>query len=269
MLIAQGMVQRQEVKYPDECNPTCEVSFKADATWDNPYIYYKLENFYSSHRNWVEGKNLPQLIGNGEGSGSTSTCSPVKQNKDLSAGTTSLSGNALNPDDDAYPCGLTAKYFFSDSFAIKKSDGTYFSYTGHRVSLPFENDYFKNIKDDTERDAKQHIDLEADRTVVWYQVDIYPSFDRLFGELDGKIEKGETYTITVSGSWGEDDFDVTKKVVISGKSLFGGKEIWLGLLFTIAGIYCVGVLVVMIVWKFIGSANKKSKVHIPGDVGKW
>ena len=100
----------------------CNITFTPDFDMINPKIYYRLENFYANHRNFVKSRNFKQL--RGEESTDldlTNTCSSMLKNKDLKESSfgkisTSINGMPLNDDEFAQPCGLIARYFFNDSF---------------------------------------------------------------------------------------------------------------------------------------------------------
>lgn len=49
-------------------------------------------------------------------------CHPVVKNSDLKIRTSSVSGKALNMDEIAHPCGISARSFFNDTFTMKNSD---------------------------------------------------------------------------------------------------------------------------------------------------
>ena len=74
------------IRYDDTCGikPVCNVTFTLDHDLVNPKVYYRLENFYANHRNFVKSRNYKQL--RGEQSSDLdliSSCSPILTNKDL------------------------------------------------------------------------------------------------------------------------------------------------------------------------------------------
>ena len=53
-----------------------------------------------------------------------SDCDPIVRNKDVKDGLMNYDGSkTLNPEGPAFPCGLVAKSYFTDSYALYK-DGT-------------------------------------------------------------------------------------------------------------------------------------------------
>ena len=79
------------------------------------YFYYQLENFYQNHRRYVKSRSFEQL--RGEKNPNIDDCDPVKKNSDIPA-VKSISGQVLDPNADANPCGLVAKSFFNDTYTL-------------------------------------------------------------------------------------------------------------------------------------------------------
>lgn len=77
-------------------------------------LYYKLENFYQNHWNYINSWDWNQLSGKIV-SNSSLSCSGALTNADLGV-THAIDGTLLNPYDPANPCGLQAKSFFNDTF---------------------------------------------------------------------------------------------------------------------------------------------------------
>jgi len=47
------------IRYDDKCNglAICTIQFKPEKDLESPKIYYKLENFYANHRNFVKSRS--------------------------------------------------------------------------------------------------------------------------------------------------------------------------------------------------------------------
>ena len=54
------------------------------------YVYYQLDNFYQNHRRFVKSRSNEQLMGNNLSVADLDDCDPVKQNRDLGEGVTSV-----------------------------------------------------------------------------------------------------------------------------------------------------------------------------------
>lgn len=53
------------IRYDEECmnTMTCNITFTPDEDLVNPMIYYRIENFFANHRNFVRSRNFKQLRG--------------------------------------------------------------------------------------------------------------------------------------------------------------------------------------------------------------
>src|SRR3569833_206133 len=70
------------IKYDDVCGDAsstslCYLSFILPNDLKSPKVYYKLENFYANHRNFVKSRSYKQQ--RASTTSATSDCSPVKQ----------------------------------------------------------------------------------------------------------------------------------------------------------------------------------------------
>jgi hypothetical protein len=83
---------------------------------------------------------------------------------------------------------------------------------------------------------KQWTNMEAESFMVWLQVELFPSFDKMYGKISTTLKKGETYTITVAQTLDLSGFDVDKYVVFSETNALGSSSI-LGWIFLVASIY--------------------------------
>jgi len=159
------------------------MSLTLDSDIQNPiYVYYQLDNFYQNHRRYVKSRSNEQLMGNWLTVNELDDCDPIKQNKDLGR-TTNWKGDALEPDDPAFPCGLVAKSFFNDTFKISEAGAS------NDIEIDFSDiawasdvEYkFKNLPG-AQKD-KQWIDIEDPHFIVWMRTAGLPNFRKLYGEI--------------------------------------------------------------------------------------
>jgi hypothetical protein len=61
----------------------CTVRFKPDVDLQNPFLYFRLEQFYANHRTFVKSRSYEQLRGNDLASGDLTKCDPVINESDL------------------------------------------------------------------------------------------------------------------------------------------------------------------------------------------
>ena len=122
-----------EFRYDDICldesgemREFCFVNFTVPTTLTNPKIYYKLENFYANHRNFVKSRSYSQLRGNVFEVDGLGACDPVPSMGDLledQQGYAIDGVTMLSSSDAAHPCGLIAKYHFNDRFRLETDSG--------------------------------------------------------------------------------------------------------------------------------------------------
>lgn len=100
--------------------------------------------------------------------------------------TTSITGEQLNEDDVAIPCGVVAYTFMNDSYTI---DGYTISPDG--VAWAYDVARFKNINP-----TKQWIDMTDQRFINWVRVSGLSVMRKLWGVINEDVAPGE-YTITI------------------------------------------------------------------------
>jgi hypothetical protein len=102
------------------------VNFTLEVALEKPKIYYRLDNFYANHRDFVKSRNYKQLRGTVETIAEISTCDPITIMSDLGTynpGTAFDGVTQLPSSTVANPCGLIAKYFFNDRYQLTDSSG--------------------------------------------------------------------------------------------------------------------------------------------------
>ena len=167
-----------------------DCTFEIDVGMDmsSPFVYYKVGNFYANHRKYVVSRSYPQLRGKGD-SGASSLCGSASSNEEMGVDT-SWAGKPLDESATASPCGLIAKYRFTDVFAIS---GVTIDEEGIATMVD-EKIKFKRPGNSEE---EQWLDPENEHVMVWFQMETYNTFIKLWGKIDGTLKKGK-YTVTVS-----------------------------------------------------------------------
>ena len=80
---------------------------------NKPFIYYKLQDFYANHRSFVKSRSYDQQFGKDVPADKLQKCDPVLRVSDLEDFVGPL---PLPQDQVANPCGLVAKYKFTDEY---------------------------------------------------------------------------------------------------------------------------------------------------------
>ena len=66
LLASSASIVRKEVRYDSQCGistGSCSITFTLSEEITDPKVYYRLENFYGNHKNYVESRNFNQLRG--------------------------------------------------------------------------------------------------------------------------------------------------------------------------------------------------------------
>mmetsp|Transcript_88514 Transcript_88514/g.139879 ORF Transcript_88514/g.139879 Transcript_88514/m.139879 type:complete len:96 (+) Transcript_88514:2-289(+) len=75
--------------------------------------------------------------------------------------------------------------------------------------------------------------------MVWMRVAGLPTFRKLWGRIDEKLEAGTKLKVYVASHFPVTSFGGKKKVVISTSSALGGRNDFLGYGYILVGICCV------------------------------
>lgn len=87
--------------------------------------------------------------------------------------------------------------------------------------------------------------------MVWFQMESFPTFIKLYGKIDQKLEKG-TYSVTVSpNTWDVAPFDGKKYLYLSTVNSFGGTNMFLGAAFLVAAGLVLVIMVALVVLRIV------------------
>jgi hypothetical protein len=111
----------------DNCiNNKCTITLDIEDEMEEPvYLYYELTNYYQNHRIYLNSRNQDQLAGEDLSKSDLATCEPIVSNDDLDFSQIKHDETLykrLDGDDAAFPCGLVAMSFFTDSFKLKEGE---------------------------------------------------------------------------------------------------------------------------------------------------
>ncbi|OBT61516.1 hypothetical protein VE03_09114 [Pseudogymnoascus sp. 23342-1-I1] len=233
----------------------CSLVFDIPAPMNPPVLfYYRLTNFYQNHRRYVKSFQADQLRGDAVDSATieSSLCDPLRLD------------NRSRP---YYPCGLIANSMFNDTYTspllqnvqkgtanstvyeMKNNSGIAWDsdkklygktkYTLDQIAVPPNwVDRYGGGQDYTE--AHPPPDLENDQAFqVWMRTAGLPTFSKLAQRNDDDVMKTGTYQVDISHFFPADVYGGTKSIIISTRTVIGGRNPYLGIAFVVVGGLCI------------------------------
>lgn len=229
----------------------CMLQFSLPNELNPPVLfYYRLTNFYQNHRRYVQSQDEQQLKGEVRTKSqldSSDDCSPLIANKD---------GKPY------YPCGLIANSMFNDSFTSPLLLNAAGGSTAKNEPYPMTN---KGIAWDSDRSRYGKTKYTVDDVVpppnwvekygekyeelpdlgdweefhVWMRTAGLPTFSKLALRNDDDIMQKGTYQVNITYNFHVSEYAGTKSIVISTRTVMGGKNPFLGIAYIVVAGICV------------------------------
>lgn len=220
------------------------------------YLYYQLDNFYQNHRTYVKSVNYDQLGGDDIAVGSLDDCDPIKTNSQLGFAN-SYGGTPLVMDAAANPCGLIARSFFNDTYAVSiASPATAIGIDETDIAWDSDEDN-KFSKPDNAANI-QWIDPTNEHFIVWMRTAGMPNFRKLWGRIHIDLQP-DTYSLVVANNYDVSAFDGEKKFVMSTTNAFGGKNYFLAICYIVVGSLCFVFAAIFAIAHFVNSRLPKNE----------
>jgi len=237
---------------------TCQVPIKIPRQMPPPvFLYYKISNFYSNHRNFVQDRQPSQMYKNASTESTYSKCEIAKkfEGKYYSAAAEfEKAGKPATP--FLYPCGLVAQSYFTDSFPkaqLKSSKKTLEGDSWSNKDITWAWDREKKFKprkvnqDETNLNIYRKFTMppvDDENFIVWMKTSSLPTSYKLNRKiLDIELQEQETLEVTVeansAGFWPSHEWGGHKYLVLTTMSSFGGKNMTLGVIFALLGAVCL------------------------------
>ena len=263
ILVFSNKIEEISYRYDEECKdkPECTITLKVNNKMEtNIMVYYQLDGFYQNHRRYVKSKSDDQLNGKDlsyEAMKDSQDCDPVITNKDMGKDK-SITGDNLDADDVAIPCGLIAKSYFNDNFKnwkYKDKFGEWHDINVNEKDIAWKAD--KELKYKNIDPKRQWINMTDEHFIVWMRPAGLPNFRKLWGRItDKNLESGTEVQVTIENKFDVSSFKGKKYLILSTVNAFGGKNSFLGISYIVLGAISIVLAIVFIIGYNIHSKNK-------------
>ncbi|KAI9834481.1 MAG: hypothetical protein M1826_002635 [Phylliscum demangeonii] len=217
-------------------------------------LYYRLTNFYQNHRRYVKSLDQDQLKGKYVSNATINkgSCKPLQLND------TDSKGFAY------YPCGLIANSMFNDTFMSPQlvnvhkdsADNRTYAMTSRGIAWDSDKQLYGKTAYRWDQVApppnwrrrypngytadNQPPDLRDDEPFqVWMRTAGLPTFSKLALRNDGEVMQSGTYRLDIRDNFPVTIYGGTKSLVISTRTVMGGKNPFLGIAYVVVGAICV------------------------------
>lgn len=212
------------------------------------YFYYVLDNYHQNSRDYVKSRSdvmnwgdVPSVYMDIENCGRW-LC-PGGGDDCLR-----LPGGALNTSGFVYPCGLTARSFFNDSFnvchnrtngcsTVKWSEGNEIAWwtdTKYKFKNGSDEVFEKENPDIFNRTANELLD--DPHFVVWMRLSAFPKFYKLYAVINEDLLPDRTYWVRIENLYNVSRFAGKKYFVITETRWFGDSNAFLGTAYLTVGV---------------------------------
>lgn len=250
------------------CNATtgkdtmnCTFKFQVLRTIEPPiYFYYGLANYFQNARKYAKSRSdtmnqgfIPKAAFDVE------TCSPWLYKPEIL-----LQDQSFDIDKLIYPCGLTARSFFNDSFelyldennsskidntdkpiALSKDGIAWWTDRNHKFQ-PGTAPQFKANSTEPNDDVTANQLLEDEDFHVWMRLAAFPDFLKLYRIINKPLNPGQ-YIVKINSQYPVQAFLGTKSFYITTTEWFGSENAFLGTSFLVVGFiaFCIATILLV------------------------
>ncbi|KAJ5562289.1 hypothetical protein N7535_003257 [Penicillium sp. DV-2018c] len=230
---------------------TCRLLFEIPNELPAPvFMYYRLTNFYQNHRRYVASLDLNQLKGDAVSYNTIKggPCDPLAVN--------------TTAHKVYYPCGLIANSFFNDTIMQPlvqdpndtDNETTFYEMTKKGIAWASDKELIKQTRYTVDQVlpppnwawASQdgvYKDIpnlhENEDFMVWMRTAGLPTFSKLSRRNDTHGMPAGTYAIDIGDNFNVTKYAGTKSILISTRTVLGGKNPFMGIAYVVVGGICV------------------------------
>lgn len=275
LLVESNQVFEFQMRYDNLCavpnaNSTatgpCAVTFNLTSKVTAPvYFFYRITDFYQNHRRYVQSIDYTQLSsGTYTANATYANCDPVTTNANLFV-TKALDGTPLDPQAQAFPCGLVARSLFNDTFVLNYTEAgsnTNFVLQENGIAWPDDINYrYKNTNGSFQ--SVQWVDVQSQRFMNWMKMSPFTDFRKTWGVIQQDMPAGN-YTLYINSRWDSSIFGGQKWFVLSTTNSFGGTNYFLAYSYLAIGGVAILLSILFIVRKMTrpkGMLDKKLREY--------
>lgn len=213
------------------------------------YFYYRVTGMQQNARRYVKSRSHKQLRGEWPLSAEElSQCDPLTY-----VGDTLLNGGS-GADEDAtdevgrprrevlVPCGLTAASEFNDTLTLCADEQCASSIPLSTNGIAWEADsevsFRPRIPVEPPWNTTINNRITSPRFQVWMRLSAFANFDKLYGIIRTDLPAG-TYYVRVASRFPVAPFGGTKAVFVANTAWFGGRNVFLGVMYVVVGLLCL------------------------------
>jgi hypothetical protein len=187
-------------------------------------VYYQVDGVIQNHRFYMDSKSDKQLKGD------TVSKEDLKKDKICESALTENQinnwwGYENNADGDlADPCGLISKTYFNDQFTEWELDGVALKeeeLDEEKIAYQSDIDTYKGVANN--KDYGEHF-------LVWMRISPFSNPRKLWGRINKDIKQNSKLKINI-----DLNYFGNRYIILSTRNIFGGKSMFLGICYIIAG----------------------------------
>ena len=189
-------------------------------------VYYQVDGAIQNHRFYMDSKSDKQLKGE-----EAVSLDDLKKDKICEFAQTiddihwqKKTDNSFN--DIANPCGLIAKTYINDHFIDWELDGDEIKeeeLEEEDIAYQSDLDTYKNIKENDEL---------GEHFLVWMRPSPFSNPRKLWGRINKDINQNSNLKVKFTP---QNDYGGSRYLILSTRNIFGGKSMFLGICYIIAG----------------------------------